>query len=228
VVGNQTQSPTAGALGKVLYTARFYSLARTLQKWRLDPELREMEGQKTKGRVLPFVKGLRLSAQVAYIARDILSGQNVEVNWGHLVDDSYKLCSPECDIIIHHRGCIERWNGHTEPIMDFRFVECSKAIAVISCKSFAKGIDKGYCKALAEYGVRNVLLFAECCEAERVEALTKNAAAAGYAGFFYLYSVAGDGFSVREDETVYIDFVNMLKNLASGPGVGTPKRAIEG
>ena len=76
---------------------------------------------------------------------------NALVSWGHLVDDNGESCSPECDIIIHRPGYYHRWNGDESPIINFKFIECSEALAVISCKSQTNSVDKGYCKAFAKY-----------------------------------------------------------------------------
>ena len=206
-----------GALGTRLSTEKFHALTATLAPWRLDPEIRLMDAKGAKGRILAFVKGLRLSARVAYLVRGILSGEEVEVSWGHLVDESGNSCSPECDIIIHRPGSIEQWNGDggREPIMDFKFIECANALAVISCKSFAKSVDKKYCGAFAKYGLEDIMLFAECCLPIRTASLKKQALAAGYSGFYYLYTIAKDDYVVQQDETVYLDFANAVRNLAS-------------
>jgi len=117
-------SVLSGAMGKALSTEDFESLAYKLAKWRLDPSIKLMDSKKAKGRILDFVKGLRLSAQIAYLIRNILSADSLEVNWGHLIDNHGKSCSPECDIIIHRQGQIQKWNGSERPIMDFRFINC--------------------------------------------------------------------------------------------------------
>jgi hypothetical protein len=138
----------------------FEQLIGLLQGWRVDEDIRQMDAEGRKGRILGFVKGLRLSAQVAYLTRRILSDKDVDVSWGHLIDESGELCSPECDIIIHRRGCYRQWNGGDQhPIMDFKFVECSQALAIISCKSYTKSIDKGYCPEFSEHGVQKFYFF---------------------------------------------------------------------
>lgn len=212
-MGKRRESTTSGAMGRRLSIEDFDGLTHKLAKWRLDPDLRLMEAKREKGRILAFVKGLRLSAEVAYLVRQCISGLRAEVSWGHLVDDKGESCSPECDVIIHHPGCLRRWNGRAkEPIMDFKFIECSRALAVISCKSLAT-VDKAYCKPFADYGLTDVLLFAECCQAGKEASLKKQALAAGYRGFYYLYTLDGD--TVRQDEQVYLDFTEMVRTLVS-------------
>ena len=70
-----------------LRTEPFLGLTEELVQWRLDPIIRLMETTKDRGRILGFVKGLRLSARILYILRTIVSSQKLEVSWGHLVDD---------------------------------------------------------------------------------------------------------------------------------------------
>jgi hypothetical protein len=214
-VSKQAASLLSGAIGQHLYTERFFALASVLQQWRIDPIMQQMDADRDEGRILGFVKGLRLSAQLAYAVREILSGENVEVSWGHLVDESGQLCSPECDIIIHRPGHMRRWNGDggNEPIMDFRFIESTKALGLISCKSLAKSIDKDYCKSFEKYQVENILLFVECCPQRQLEQLRKQANEAGYRGLFYLFTLEDDNFTVKQDPAIYAAFVQALKDL---------------
>jgi len=177
--------------------------------------MQQMDAQREEGRILGFVKGLRLSSQLAYVVRDILSGEIAEVSWGHLIDESGALCSPECDIIVHRPGFVQRWNGGRDPIMDFRFIECSKALSVISCKSFVKSVDDKYCPALAKYGLQKIILFAECCEEKRLATLRRQAVAEGYGGLYCLYTLAEDGFSVKQDPDMYVEFAEEIKGLVA-------------
>jgi hypothetical protein len=103
-----------------------------------DPEV--PEGVSTSGKVLPFVKGLYLSAKLIYIIREITRSK-YHVNWGHIVHESGIYCSPECDIIIHHPDATLRWNGG---VLDFHFVNVKAVVAVISCKSLVRSIDDEY------------------------------------------------------------------------------------
>jgi hypothetical protein len=174
-------------LRDVLRLERFEGLAGELKPWRKSDDLKVIQSAKGSALVLPFVKGLRLSAQLIYILRTRLSHTNLEVDWGHLLNDEEVSCSPECDVIIHHRGCWQEWNGSEHGVMHFRFVESKHAVAVVSCKSFAKKIDPEYAKKLRPY-VKDVFLFAECCAPKQIGSLRSKAAAAGYAGFWYLYT----------------------------------------
>jgi hypothetical protein len=170
-----------------------------------------------EGDILGFVRGLRISAKVTYFLRERLSSHTeFDVNWGHLLDNNLAFCSPECDIVIHSKGHHQRWNGNEHPIMDFRFILASSAKIVVSCKSSLTSIDKAYPVILKRFGVKNVFLFAECCEAKRYNALKASAKKAGYAGLCCLYftTTADPGFKVNEQ--LYEDFVSaILKSLGN-------------
>jgi hypothetical protein len=159
-----------------------------MQAWRISDDLRVLKATKGSALVLPFVKGLRLSAQLIYMLREELSGTNLKVDWGHLLDDKDESCSPECDIIIH-KGHVREWDGNKQPVMHFKFVRQDSAVAVISCKSYAqaKDVEAGYVQKLHPY-VKHVFLFAECCAPDKVGSLRKRAKKASYAGFGYLYT----------------------------------------
>lgn len=200
-----------GVLDNLLYTEDFDGLTSKLSKWRTNPHIILMDSKKAKGRILGFVKGLRLSSQIAYLVRKILSTDPVDVNWGHLVHNG-SSCSPECDIIIHEPGFIQEWNGNGKPIMDFKFVECNKAIAIVSCKSYLRSIDKDYCKTMKKYGMKKIFLFAECCSEKSVQRLKKQAKEAGYSGLYYLFTLGKDSF-VKKYESVHLQFVEDMKNL---------------
>ena len=203
-----------GAFGSLLCTEDFRALYVKLASWRRNPTIKLMVSKKSKGRILDFVKGLRISAQLAYIVRQILSTHpEIEVSWGHLVDSKGASCSPECDIIVHKRGCVQQWNGGQNPIMDFKFINCELALCVISCKSFAKSVDYKYCDRIAEYGVNNVMLFAECCAPGKAVSLKKRAQKAGYSGFYYLYEYDEKSFTDRFDEPACIEFIEAINSL---------------
>lgn len=174
-------------VGATLRLAGFHRLSGDLQPWRTGVDLKVLEAAKGSALVLPFVKGLRLSAQLIYILREELSATDLEVDWGHLLDDEGESCSPECDIIIHRRGHDGKWDGNDNPVMNFKFVKRERAVAVISCKSYVKGVDAEYVKKLQRY-VKLVFLFVECCSPEKADSLRKKARATGYAGFGYLYT----------------------------------------
>ncbi len=205
-------SVLSGAMGKILSTEDFESLANKLAMWRLDPSIKLMESKKSKGRILGFVKGLRLSAQIAYLIRNILSAHSIDVNWGHLIDNNGQSCSPECDIIIHQPGYIQKWNGSDRPIMDFKFINCGDALGIVSCKSLTRSVDKEYCKDFKKYKMKNIFLFVECCNAKSVDRLKKQAKAAGYKGFYYLYTIEKDGY-ININGNVYINFIKAIQAL---------------
>jgi hypothetical protein len=176
-----------GGVGATLRITRLEQLCGQLKPWRTDDDLELLKAAKGSALILPFVKGLMLSAQLIYVMRVELSGTDLEVDWGHLLDAENRSCSPECDIIIHHKGHLGQWNGSDDPIMNFKFVSQDSAVAVISCKSYATDVDKEYVRKLRRY-VKNVFLFAECCSPDKVNSLRKKANDAGYAGFGYLYA----------------------------------------
>lgn len=196
-----------------LRTEPFFGLTEELVKWRLDPQIRLMDAKKDKGRILGFVKGLRLSARILYILRTIISSKDLEVSWGHLVDESGESCSPECDIIIHKPGHILEWNGSSNPIMNFKFIEAKNAIAVVSCKSYAKSVDKNYCEGFLKYNLKSIFLMVECCHINAVENLKNNALESGYKGFYYLYAMNDDTGEILRDEKNYIDFIEAIQSL---------------
>lgn len=165
-----------------------------------------------EGDILGFVKGLRLSAGIIHFLDERLSGVAVDVSWGHLLDDQQDSCSPECDVIIHSKGHVRRWNGRRKSIMEFKFIEVSKVRAVVSCKSQLNSIDKGYAKALRKFGVKKVFLFAECCSAGRFPRLRDDAKKAGYSGLFCLYFTGAGGAFQEVDPTMWMDFANMVLN----------------
>ncbi len=193
----------------ILRIARFQRLFGDLKTWRISDDLKVLEAAKGSALVLPFVKGLRLSAQLTYMLRTELSQTDVEVDWGHLLDNKGESCSPECDIIIHFRGHVDEWDGNTRPVMHFKFVSCERALAVISCKSYAKDVDAEYIQKLKPY-VKHVFLFAECCAPNKVALLRKKARAAGYAGFGYLYAFDEKRAEYIHDEKEWLDFLDAV------------------
>jgi hypothetical protein len=190
--------------GDNLAVEELRALTAELQSFRSYPPLVRRGDGTYEGDILGFVKGLRLSARLIYFLRNRLSSTDLEVSWGHLVANS-QSCSPECDVIIHAKGHVGKWNGSDHPIMDFKFVEAKQALAVISCKSSLKSIDTTYPKKLKKFGVDAVFLFAECCGEKQFERLEKRALAAGYRGLWCLYLVQ-DGGPFTTPETMYIDF----------------------
>lgn len=181
----------------------------------MDGFIRQMEAQQRRGRVLPFVRGLRLSALLIYEIRRMLQGTHLSANWGHLVDEDGRLCSCECDVIIHgNDGCIEQWDGTSSPIMDFCFVAQQSAVLVISCKSYVRPakIDREYCQLMRPF-VDRVWLFAECCGPLSAQSVRDRAVALGYEEFWFLYK-----WSKQSDPDPNIegwsDFVSSVHELA--------------
>jgi len=184
-------------------------LCGELQAWRTDDDLEVLKAAKGSALVLPFVKGLMLSAQLIYVIRGELSATGLEVDWGHLLDDKDESCSPECDIIIHHRGHVTEWNGNDQPVMHFKFVRRDRAVAVISCKSYAKDVAAEYVQRLKPY-VKHIFLFVECCAPNKVTSLREKARKAGYAGFGYLYAFDEKRTECIEDEQAWLDFLDAV------------------
>lgn len=206
----------ARKFGENLAVEELSALTTELQNLRSCPPLVKRSDGKYEGDILGFVKGLRLSARVIYFLRSRLSITDFEISWGHLVANN-ESCSPECDIIIHTKGHVRKWNGNDHPVMEFKFVEAQRALAVVSCKSMLNTIDKNYPKMLKKYGVESVFLFAECCRERHLERLRERAAAAGYRGLWCLYLVQDSGAAqFKTVEDMYIDFGNaVLKAVQS-------------
>jgi len=207
-----TNSST-GHLIQLLYEEQFMQMFQDFSNWRINDFIRQMEKEKKKGRILPFVRGLRLSAHLIYAIREILTGTGLTANWGHLIDESGNFCSCECDVIIHHEGHIRRWNGTEKPIMDFRFIEQRKAVAVISCKSYLRSgdIDSEYSKLMKPF-VRKIWLFAECCGPRSAESIRKKALDFGYEEFWYLYTWSKQT-NPEPNRIGWNKFVQEVKNL---------------
>jgi len=197
--------------GLNLAYGRFSELAVELHGLRESPPYVKPGSGKRTGEILRFVRGLRLSAQIIYILRDHLSGSDLEISWGHLLDETNASCSPECDIIIHKKGHLRKWNGGEHPIMDFRFIEASKAQAVVSCKSSLTDIDRAYPKGLQRYGVKKVFLFAECCRNDHFKALTLQAKQAGYAALGCLYFTHAKNEGFKTDEKIHKHFIDSVR-----------------
>jgi hypothetical protein len=198
-----------GSVGVGLANEQLAALAAQLLNCREFPPLVTRSDGKYEGDILGFVKGLRLSAGVIYFFREKLDHLDLEVSWGHLLDDKQQYCSRECDVIIHSKGSVRTWNGGKHPIMEFRFVDVAKARAVISCKSLLTSIDKEYPKEMKKFGVKKVFLFAECSSATNFPNLRKEAKKAGYADLCCLYFTTPQGF-VKKDERMWFDFGNKV------------------
>lgn len=208
----RTANPSAQGHGRLLLTERFEHMAAEFRAWRMSDFIRQLEASKGRGRVLPFVRGLRLSAHLIYAIRELLEGSDLTANWGHLLDQDQRFCSPECDVIVHKKiGHIRQWNGTKEPVMDFRFVSMAEAVVVISCKSRVRTIDDEYVQQVKKY-VSRVWLFGECCGPKSAKRLEDKARQTGYEKFWYLYT-----WSPKTEENFnhdgWNDFVSELLRL---------------
>jgi hypothetical protein len=201
--------------GEAIEIEDLKTLASRLHMARLSGPVVQRRPGTREGDILGFVKGLRLSAQLVYFIRKRMSHTELEVSWGHLLDKNRASCSPECDIILHKKGYVDKWNGSDHPIMDFRFVHASEARAVVSCKSELGRIDAKYPAGLKKYGIKKVLLFAECCPFRRFDTLRKQAKAAGYAGLWCLYLTKADKTQIQIDDKIHVSFVKVLKSIAA-------------
>lgn len=201
-------------------TQKFNKIKSELSGYRLDPFIREAENKegKNKGLIFPFVRGLRFSALLIYTIRECLSGSNLEANWGQIINDDGEICSGECDIVIHTKGHYVKWNGsdHGNHIMDFRFIEQSKAIAVISCKSYLTktSIEKEYCENMLTF-VKRVWLFAECIGPESLELIKEESKNIGYENFWYLYTWSKTTGNTEDDIEGWYTFIESVKALAT-------------
>lgn len=205
--------PKTHPLGKGLKTEELRGLVEELQCLREHPPIVSKGKGIYQGNILGFVRGLRLSVRIIYFLREALSDTDYEINWGHLLNPDESSCSPECDIIVHTKGYVRKWNGHGDhTIMDFRFIKAEKAKAVISCKSVLNRVDKEYPKTLKKFGIENIFLFAECCKDTRYESMKEKAQKAGYAGLWCLYFTTKEN-DYKTDENEYIDFLNAIRNV---------------
>jgi hypothetical protein len=200
--GSQGRAKFGEALGVQLLV----TLTADLKALREHPPLVRRTDGRYEGDILGFVKGLRLSAGVIYFLRERLSSMNIEVSWGHLLDAAQESCSPECDVIVHSKGHVRKWNGTDNPVMDFKFVEAAKVRAIVSCKSRLTAIDQVYPKALKKFGVKHIFLFAESCEETQLSRLRKTARGAGYRGLWCLYQTQKTASSFKTDEKMLIGF----------------------
>lgn len=203
---------------KLFHEQKYETIKAELLKYRLDPFIRDREAEDgpNKGLIFPFARGLRFSALLVYTIREALSDTDLQVNWGQLIDDDGIACSGECDIIIHKKGHIAKWNGNDSGnhIMDFRFIEKDKALAVISCKSYlTKGtVEETYCKNMLAF-VKRVWLFAECCGPDSVELIREESKAIGYEHFWHLYTWSRSTGSTIDDIQGWMHFIGAIKDL---------------
>lgn len=201
--------------GRLLLEQPFRAMYSDFASWRIDDFIRLIEKERRAGRVLPFVRGLRLSSHLIYAIRTILNGSGMTANWGHLLDDDRVYCSRECDVIIHDEGCLMEWNGHGDrSVMNFKFIEKHKVKVVISCKHYLRTseIDTDYCEDIKLY-TKNIWLFAECCGPKSATAIDTKAKNAGYKKFFYLYNWSRGKSMTQPNEKGWIDFVSQIEKL---------------
>lgn len=196
--------------GQTLRVEALVGLTAELAMLRQYPPVVQRSPGKYEGDILGFVRGLRLSARVLYFLREHLSDTGFEVCWGHLLSANEDSCSPECDIVVHDKGLVKRWNGFENPVMNFSFVRASSARVVVSCKSVLSSIDPEYPKSLAKHGVKQVFLFAETCRESQLETLRRKARAAGYAGVWCLYTTEPKSSMWKTNEAQLIEFGEAL------------------
>jgi len=212
------QSLPTGAQARHFKLRKISALARELEDWRSDNEIREAN---IKGvGVFDFVKGLRLAARLTYILKEKLSQYHLDANWGQILDEDGFYLSPECDIIIHREGHFDRWNGEGSDInrvMDFRFVELKRVVAVISCKSYLTSISKkytNYCQRLKPYlRGRKFWLFAECIPSGKEKTLDKKAKSIGHNRFWYLYTWDKKNSEHEENRPLWEEFVDEIDEM---------------
>ena len=200
-------------------TENYNVIKAQLLSYLLDPFIRAKEADEgsNTGLIFPFARGLRFSALLIYSIRECLSGTDVEVNWGQIIDENGYACSAECDIIIHKKGHHKHWNGggnSGQHVMDFRFIKKQNAFAVISCKSYLtkSAIEKNYCTNMLKY-VSKVWLFAECCGPDSVDLIKEEAAKIGYQHFWYLYTWSRTTDEVVDDLKGWLHFITTVKSL---------------
>lgn len=206
--------PIVQGYGAQLLEEPFRGLVGELVPYQLNPKTKAV---RPPGEIHRFIRGLRLSVRLIYIIREVaLPGSGVRADWGHVLSHDDRFCSRECDIILH-RGHCWRWDGHEDPVMDFRFIRRESAISVISCKSFLRSLDqeqKQYCQDMKQF-VSKVCLFAECCYTDRIEALQRDAISAGYERVWCLYTIDRRNTSVvRPREDMWHSFVEEMKAMA--------------
>lgn len=197
---------------KIFDEQQFENLVAELWAYRRSEFIKKLRKRKGKGLILPFVMGLRLSSKLIYIVRNLLDGTGMTANWGHILDESGTELSLECDIIVHKAGVLRQWNDNPKPVLDFNFIEASKAKAVISCKSLIRPdlVDAKYTNEMRSY-VDNVWLFAEYCKTNSVDNIKETAHKCGYDKFWYLYSESKD--IIDKPAQLWHDFIDTIRKM---------------
>jgi hypothetical protein len=209
-----TAIPARGPLDLHLRRERFRQMNAELSGFRIEA-LRPARDPRHPGSILQFVRGLRVSAHLVYAIRDQLHGSELEAHWGHLIGADGITCSPECDVIIHRKGPVRHWNGSSEPVMDFWFVDSEHAVAVVSCKSLVEsvGADIGdYCQKVKRY-VARLAFFAECCPQGKEQSVAESVRQAGYEMFSYLYSHNDSTGFQQPNEPGWDEFIEWVEDL---------------
>ena len=210
----------AGTQERCMRSELLVSLSAILVEWRAAHDQQMLQKPRRTEHVFDFVKGLRFSANLIYILREILSRSEIQVHWGQVVADNDGLLSPECDVIIHRRGHCHCWNGgRHDQVMEFKFIRRSDVLAVISCKSFLKGIvqeHRDYCARMKPYvDKRRLWLFAECVPVGRESKLLNDAKNTGYEKCWYLYSWDGHNSRAQQDRKLWEDFMATVERLGN-------------
>jgi hypothetical protein len=216
-----------GLFLRMLEETEFEKLCAELRTLRTKAALMKRAG--FRPRIHDFVRGLRFSSLLTYRIRDLLRTSGLTASWGQLIDEDGNTCSPECDIIIHGECANLRWNGNSgdkDPhVMDYHFVPCGEARAVVSCKSLLRGAsdvnkERVYLSRLTRY-VKTVWLFAECCRQGKSRAIRTAAKNTGFKRFWFLYDWVDDDpdFDVRRASKTdqWWDFVAAVRQLATHP-----------
>jgi hypothetical protein len=207
-----------GAIARHLKLRKISALAKELEDCRSVNETREANIQGAG--IFDFVKGLHLAARLTYILKEKLSPYHLDANWGQILDEDGFYLSPECDIIVHKEGHFDRWDGEggdINNIMDFRFIELKKVVAVISCKSYLTSITKkytNYCQRMKLYlEGREFWLFAECIPNGKEKNLNKKARSIGHNGFWYLYTWDKKRAEPEENRPLWEKFIDEIDKL---------------
>jgi len=201
-----------------LIEEKYSEIYGQLSNWRNSTSILT-KSKNVKEGILPFVTGLRFSAQITYLVRNLLENSNLAADWGHILDgDKILIFSNECDIIIYRKqaGSVKAtWNGdRKDKIMDFKFIDKDAVIGVISCKSYItkSSIDSDYPKALSSY-TKRVWLFAECCGPKSIDSIRTEAKSFGYKDFWSLYTWS-PSLGAKENKAAWEKFEKKIIQIA--------------